>query len=202
MSGLEKLRLTTESTLRKVYRELEVLTAEDDYDAVASGREHLKSLYLSFRSSHSNYHVTLQDEVDIKNSNAYLYEVQQQYIKQQKAAKAALNDMRPQQAMDQEYSQEQSFKTLSHLINLPSLELRKFSGEPEEFDDFLATFNEVIGNVVPDPAAKLVRLNRLWASRPYRAPPPPPRMIEGGFIFFVWVSSVTKIISSKKKGIM
>ena len=27
---------------------------------------------------------------------------------------------------------------------------------------------------------------------------PPPRMIEGGFIFFVWVSSVTKIYSSKK----
>ena len=24
---------------------------------------------------------------------------------------------------------------------------------------------------------------------------PPPRMIEGGFIFFVWVSSVTKIVS-------
>ena len=29
---------------------------------------------------------------------------------------------------------------------------------------------------------------------------PPPRMIEGGFIFFVWVSSVTKIFSSKKSG--
>ena len=33
-------------------------------------------------------------------------------------------------------------------------------------------------------------------------PPPPPRMIEGGFIFFVWVSSVTKIFSSKKKWIL
>ena len=29
---------------------------------------------------------------------------------------------------------------------------------------------------------------------------PPPRMIEGGFIFFEWVSSVTKIFSSKKSG--
>ena len=28
--------------------------------------------------------------------------------------------------------------------------------------------------------------------------PPPKKMIEGGFIFFVWVSSVTKIFSSKK----
>ena len=27
---------------------------------------------------------------------------------------------------------------------------------------------------------------------------PPPRMIVGGFIFFVWVSSATKIFSSKK----
>ena len=27
---------------------------------------------------------------------------------------------------------------------------------------------------------------------------PPPRMIESGFIFFVWVSSVIKIFSQKK----
>ena len=30
----------------------------------------------------------------------------------------------------------------------------------------------------------------------------PPKMIAGGFIFFVWVSSVTKIFSSKKKWIL
>ena len=29
---------------------------------------------------------------------------------------------------------------------------------------------------------------------------PPPRMIESGFIFFVWVSSATKIFSLKKSG--
>ena len=32
--------------------------------------------------------------------------------------------------------------------------------------------------------------------------PPPPRMIVGGFIFFVWVSSTIKIFSSKKKWIL
>ena len=30
--------------------------------------------------------------------------------------------------------------------------------------------------------------------------PPPPRMIESGLIFFVWVSSATKNFSSKKSG--
>ena len=31
---------------------------------------------------------------------------------------------------------------------------------------------------------------------------PPPRMIESGFIFFVWLSSATKNFSSKKKWIL
>ena len=32
--------------------------------------------------------------------------------------------------------------------------------------------------------------------------PPPPRMIESGFIIFVWVSSATKKFSSNKKWIL
>ena len=31
---------------------------------------------------------------------------------------------------------------------------------------------------------------------------PPPKMIEGGFIFFAWVSSAPKIFSSRKKWIL
>ena len=31
-------------------------------------------------------------------------------------------------------------------------------------------------------------------------PPPPKKMIDSGLIIFVWVSSVTKIFSSKKSG--
>ena len=84
MSGLKKLQFKTEDTLQNVYRELEVLIAEDDYDSVASGREHLKALYLNFREAHTNHHVTLQDESDIKASSSYLYDVQQQYIEQQR----------------------------------------------------------------------------------------------------------------------
>ena len=56
------------------------------------------------------------------------------------------------------YNTEHSFKTLSNLMHLSPLELKKFSGEPDEFDNFVATFNEIIGNVVSSPAAKLVRL--------------------------------------------
>ena len=66
--------------------------------------------------------------------------------------------MRPQQQVIQESNYEQSLKSLGHLINLPPLELKKLSRQPDEFDNFVTTFNEVIGNVDSDPAAKLLRL--------------------------------------------
>ena len=60
--------------------------------------------------------------------------------------------------MRQDVHNKQSIKSRGHLINLPLLELRKFSGEPDDFEDFITTFNEVIGNVVTEPAPKLLRL--------------------------------------------
>ena len=98
----------------------------------------------------------MEDEDEIQRSDEYLFEVQKLYADQQNAAKTALNDMRLVQA--QYLNNKQFFKALGHLINLPPLELRKFSGQPDEFDNLIATFKEVIGNVVSDPSARLVRL--------------------------------------------
>ena len=115
-------------------------------------------LYHEFKEVHTNYHVTLQDETDIESSDAYFSDVQQLYITQQNTAKATLHDRRPLLHTGQILHTEQSLQGLSNLIHLPPLELKKFSGEPDEFDDFVATFQEVIGNAVSNPAAKLVRL--------------------------------------------
>ena len=74
------------------------------------------------------------------------------------AAKVALNEMQQLKQMTQSSNYKQSLRSLGHLINLPPLELKEFSGEPDQFDNFVTTFNVVIGNVVSDPAAKLARL--------------------------------------------
>ena len=158
MADLRKSRAEMKDGLSKAYGNLVVLMAEDDYEAVMSEREHLKTLYLYFREAHMDYHKTLDEDAEIQASNDYLSDVQHVYASQQNAAKAALKDMQLQVQLRPELHSEQSFKTLGHLINLPPLELQKYSGEPEEFDSFITTFNEVIGNVVSDPAAKLVRL--------------------------------------------
>ena len=158
MADLMKSRDEMKEGLTKAYGNLSVLIAEDDYEAILSEREQLKTLYMYFREAHMDYHETLTQEADIQVSDAYLRDVQQVYAAQLNAAKSALRDMQQQTQIRQELNSEQSFKALGHLINLPSLELQKFSGEPEEFDSFITTFNAVIGNVISDPAAKLVRL--------------------------------------------
>ena len=158
MSDAEKFRSTCRSALTKSYGELDVLIAEDNYEALLLERERVKTLYQNFREAHIKHHDTLREELDIQASDTYLYDVQKQYARQLMAAKDSLNEMQEQKQMSQRSNYEQSLKSLGHLINLPPLELKKFSGEPDEFDNFVTTFNVVIGNVVSDPAAKLVRL--------------------------------------------
>ena len=158
MSELNKCRSAISSTLTKAYGDIGVLIAEDDHDAVVSEREHLKTMYRRFQKAHAQYHDTLLDESEIQASDAYFNDVQQLYASHQTTVKTALNCMQLQPNIKQEEHHEHSFSTLRHLINLPPLELTKFSGDPNEFDNFITTFKEVIGNVVSDPAVKLIRL--------------------------------------------
>ena len=158
MSDLMKFRSVEKQELMKLYGNLDVLIAEDDYDGVVSEREWMKAQYIKFRETHREYHETLQEESDIEVSDMYLYDVQKLYAKQQNLAKAALKEMRPSKPVNEEFHNEQSFQTLGQLINLPPLELKKFSGQPDEYDNFVTTFNEVIGSTLSDPASKLIRL--------------------------------------------
>ena len=158
MSELNKCRSAISITLTKAYGDIGVLIAEDDHDAVVSEREHLKTMYRRFQKAHAEYHDTLLDESEIQASDAYFNDVQQLYASHQTTVKTALNCMQLQPNIKQEEHHEHSFSTLRHLINLPPLELTKFSGDPIEFDNFITTFKEVIGNVDSDPAVKLIRL--------------------------------------------
>ena len=158
MTDFKQSRSVMKTALTNAYGDLGVLIAEDDYEAVVLERERIKALYLEFRDVHTSYHATLKDDADIDASDAFLCDVQKQYIKELNTAKTALVRMRPNVQMTPQLNNDQCFQTLGQLINLPPLQIQKFSGEPEEFDNFIATFNEVIGKVISDPAAKLLRL--------------------------------------------
>ena len=155
MSDIRRLQSVKKDELEKSYGDLGVLIAEDDFDEIITHREWMKSLYVKYREAHREFHETLHEEAAIKASDVSFRDAQNVYSSQQNAAKAALNCMKTQQQMKKD---EQSFQTLGQLINLPPLELKKFSGEPDDFDDFMTTFHEVVGKIVTDPASKLLRL--------------------------------------------
>ena len=158
MSDLKKSRSVRKAQLEKSYGDLIVLIAEDDVDGIMAHRELMKSLYVNFRESHTKYYENCQEDADIEESDVYLHDVQKLYAEQLNTAKTALNKLRTQNQGTQDVHNQQSFQTLGQLINLPPLELKKFSGEPDDFDNFMTTFHEVIGKVVTDPASKLLRL--------------------------------------------
>ena len=135
-----------------------MLIAEDDVDGIMAHRELMKSLYVNLREAHTKYYENCQEDADIEESDVYLHDVQKLYAEQLNAAKTTLNELRTQNQGKQDVHNQQSFQTLDQLINLPPLELKKFSGEPDDFDNFMTTFHEVIGKVVTDPASKLLRL--------------------------------------------
>ena len=43
-------------------------------------------------------------------------------------------------------------------MNLPPLQIDTFPGAPDGYDVFFTTFEEVVGRVTTDPAAKIIRL--------------------------------------------
>ena len=52
----------------------------------------------------------------------------------------------------------ESVISLAQLMSLPPLKIEIFDGSPDDYDIFNSTFEEVIGRVTSDPAAKLIRL--------------------------------------------
>ena len=53
---------------------------------------------------------------------------------------------------------DESVISLAQLMSLPPLKIEIFDGSPDDYDTFISTFEEVIGRVTSDPAAKLIRL--------------------------------------------
>ena len=83
------------------------------------------------------------------------------------------------------FSREVSLLPQTYILNFDKLVFQRIC---------LMMFKHHIGGV-PKPISDLFQIG--YEPAGLTVHPPPPKMIEGGFIFFVWVSSVTKIFSSK-----
>ena len=133
---------------------------ERDYDDILNEKKMLKSLFRKFQESHDSFHSTLADDDEIAPSEIYFVVVSELYTKNMRKLNSVIDLLEPDRARfaDEPVVKNGSLATLAQLMNLPPLKIETFSGMPEEFDVFITTFDEVVGRVTPDAAARLIRL--------------------------------------------
>ena len=150
--------LTKESTY------VDMVIEERNYEDMVAERDKLKDLYQRFYLAHEEHHGTLIEESDIVSSEDYLQNVQTMYTLNLKKLNGAMDLIEAKQTKPtiqpviEQDSLTGSVNTLARLMNLPPLKLDTFSGAPDEYDVFVSTFEEVVGRITTDPAAKLIRL--------------------------------------------
>ena len=150
--------LTKESTY------VDMVIEERNYDDMVAERDKLKDIYQRFYLAHEEHHGTLIEESDIVSSEDYLQSVQKMYTLNLKKLNVAMDLIEANQTKSaiqpviEQDSLTGSVNTLARLMNLPPLKLDTFSGAPDEYDVFVSTFEEVVGRITTDPAAKLIRL--------------------------------------------
>ena len=101
----------------------------------------------AFQLAHQEYHETLTEEDSIEKSEQYFELLDESYvaaIKELGSYKEAIT--RPDE------------NVLAQVLSLPRMEIEKFDGNPMDYYNFVAVFNECVDKQISDCQTKLVRL--------------------------------------------
>ena len=162
----EDLKRDRRAAKAAVTREINALTrvvAEENKPEVLQGLDSLKQKFKEFTKCHVSFHETLPDtDLDpIEVSDKYFFEVQDSYVGALKVTKDWLKHQSGETADDFEGSNASdglSQREFLSIINLPKVEIEKFSGDPLQYHAFIAVFDENVDKVTQQPSSKLSRL--------------------------------------------
>ena len=154
-------RARAKASVTRIVNSIRRYIAEDDKNSVVGLIAQLKDKFKDFEAAHIDFHDELTTAEEIEASEMYLYDVQDSYIECLTSTKSWMRQ--EDKPLKGEKSNEISPSSISHkdflaYVNLPKLELDKFSGDPLTYHSFCATFDENVGDVCDDGAAKLSRL--------------------------------------------
>ena len=156
----QKSRSARKRVLTKEFNNIERIIEERDPDEIVAERVKLKHLYRKFKQAHDLYHDPLTDTDEISTSENYYLDVSNVYTMYLRKLNAAIDLMESKEARvsSKVVTNDESVISLAQLMSLPPLKIEIFDGSPDDYDTFISTFEEVIGRVTSDPAAKLIRL--------------------------------------------
>ena len=136
------------------------LVAEEDVSSVEERLAQIKTSFGQFEETHDAYHNLLTENNDIVASEEWFGNIEASYIDGVKTAKhwlSALNNSINVKPVGHDEPVVDVAKLIA-LMSVPKLEIDKFSGDPLEYQTFLAIFDETIDSRIDDPQIKLTRL--------------------------------------------
>ena len=97
--------------------------------------------------AHDEYHDTLTEDIAISESERYFEELDNSYsVALQKCS------------LHKETATKSCDNMLAHVLSLPRMEIQKFDGNPLNYSNFIAVFDECVDKPISDCQTKLMRL--------------------------------------------
>ena len=136
------------------------IVAEKGVSGVEERLVQIKMPFGQFEETHDAYHNLLTENNDIVAIEEWFGNIEASYIDGVQTAKHWLCSLNNSINVKPECHDEPlvDVAKLVALMSVPKLEIDKFSGDPLEYQTFVAIFNETIDSRIDDPQIKLTRL--------------------------------------------
>ena len=148
------------------------LLEEQDADGINDRLRSMKLIMEQLEQAHYDYldcvqSNTSEDEDEISKCDAWFEGVSRMYLENVHKARCFLDQryVAPSTGKVTQDSNESSSASASGLsaefvtlLSLPRVDIPKFNGDPCEYQTFITTFDQVIGNIINDDQVKLTRL--------------------------------------------
>lgn len=162
---LKASRKARKGIVTKEINAAERFMAEDNIEEVRSKFDKIKKVFEEFEEAHESFHATVTEEDAVDESEEYFYKVQKDYVQAITSIKAWLtSEDRKAPAVGvtppavQIKNEDITRSELLGIINMPSVKLDEFDGDPLQYHSFFAIFDERVDRVTTDGRVKLSRL--------------------------------------------
>ena len=156
MEELKKARAVRKGILTKSCNKTDRIIYERSLTAITDHREHLIKTFQLFEDSAEDYTKLLTSDSEIATADDYYNDEMKLYVEQLGKLNSAMDTLHiKQQPVREDVS---TIAAMSHVLNMPKLELESFDGTPAQYHKFMSIFTQVIEPVTPDPTLRLTRL--------------------------------------------
>ena len=153
-----KVRATKKMLLSRSMNMITLMMDDRDLDGVKNASAELKTLFNEFNSAHDAVVLTLEDGDAIETAVKYYDAVFDKYRSIMSKIRTFTAD--PERVVEAQHSTSDSPMTSSivQALNLPRIEIAKFSGDVREYHTFMTVFKQCVESVTTDGHTRLSQL--------------------------------------------